>query len=570
MTRRRMPRPLQFVVLALAALVLSACAGLPTSGPVFAGLKPGAVAPPDFSFIPLKPQDGATPEQIVQGFIDAGTGPDGNWGVAQLYLAPSFRSQWKPNEGTTIDDRSHRTYTKSADDKVTLTITQRATVDATGAYRASDGGRSTLAPFSLAKVDGQWRITKAPNGIVIGADQFSSVYDQYAVMYFDPTWHYLVPDVRWYPSYNAATRIAQNLIDGKPTPWLADSVTSAFPDSISLNVPSVPLSASGVARVELSGPVYSLEPQTLDRMQTQLRASLAGAGVSDVSMTYGGAQVSAGTVATTATRIDSRALVDTEKGFGFLSPGDQVETVAHVSDALKAVQPVGIELSADYAAAAVRTASGAVARVTTEVAALDQRAGLIDPAIDAAGMIWSVPAADPSALEAFGADGKRHAVNSGAWSNASSIRAMAVSRDGTRIAALLDVGGQDVVQVAGIVRGAGGVPERLGDAVQLSALPGRGIDLTWVDDSTVAAVARSGGADDATAVIRQIVGGPSTVTAAPADITTIAGTVGTTVRLRGADRTLYAQRGSNWEQAGTGIRVLATVQGMPPQAQTSG
>jgi hypothetical protein len=562
-----MPRPLQVAVMIMAALMLSACAGLPTSGPVFAGLKPGAVAPPDFSFIPLKPQDGATPEQIVQGFVDAATGPDGNWAVAQLYLAPSFRGKWNPLEGTTIDARSDRAYSTSGDDTVTLTITQRATVDATGAYRPSGGGRSTLPPFALAKVDGQWRITQAPNGIIVGADQFTGVFHQYAVMYFDPGWHYLVPDVRWFPSYNAATRIAQSLIDGKPTPWMAESVKSAFPESVSLNVPSVPLTAGGVARVELSGPVLALDQPTLDRMQTQLQRSLASAGVTDVSMTGAtGAELSASDVATASTRIDARALVETDKDFGFLSPGNRIEAIPGLTQAMRTVRPEAIELAGDYASAAVRTQSHVVARISDQVTPLDDRAGLIDPAVDADGFIWSVPGQTPAALLAFGADGKKHAVNGSAWANATRLRAISISRDGTRIAAIAEVGGQDVVQVAGIVRDQNGVPQRLGDVVQVGALSGPGIDLTWIDDSTLAIAARTG--SDAE-VMRQTVGGPAASSiAAPGDITSISGTTGTTVRLRGADGALYAQRGSNWERAGSGVRVLATVQGMPPQAQT--
>ena len=66
MTRRRV---ILAALLAAAALALSACAGLPTSGPVAPGLPAGADAgSPDFSFRPDSPQPGATPEQIVTGF----------------------------------------------------------------------------------------------------------------------------------------------------------------------------------------------------------------------------------------------------------------------------------------------------------------------------------------------------------------------------------------------------------------------------------------------------------------------------------------------------------------------
>jgi len=557
MTARR--RAVLALVTGVLALALSACAGLPTSGPVFAGLPPGTAAPPDFSFVAQKPQPGATPEQIVQGFIGAGIGPENNWAVAKLYLAPSFRDTWAPDDTTTIDDRSSRAYVKTADDQVQLTITQRATVDKTGAYKTSEGGRTPLG-FRLAKIDGEWRITRAPDGIVIGADQFTSVYRQYPLMFFDPEWRYLVPDVRWFPSSNAATHIVTALVNTGPSPWLAGSVVSAFPDAVKA-LPSVPSSA-GVAQVALTGPVLSLEPQILGRMQTQLQRSLSSAGVADVAMTSGGAPVDAQGVSVSSTRIDGRALVRTKKGFGFLVAADSVEPIDGISTALGRLDPVAIELAADYSAAAVRTASGVVVRVPAkgDILTLDQREGLIDPVIDARGEIWSVPGDEPGGLVVFTPDGKRRNVTP-AWSNASRVTAMAISRDGTRMAAILTVGGQPQVVVFGIVRSADGAAQ-LGEPLAVSKLPGGGIDLTWLGDTTLGVLARVG---TGIVEIEQVVGGPGISMSAPDGVTAIAGATNATVRLRGGDGTLYSQRGSNWEQAGSGILVLARAQGMPAE-----
>lgn len=543
-----------------AALGLSGCAGLPTSGPVFAGMPPGAVAPPDFSFVPLKPQDGASPEQIVQGFIDAGIGPEGNWAVAQMYLAPSFREKWKPGAGTTIDDRTSRVFDVVGDHKVTLSVTQEATVDGTGAYRPSDGGQSTLT-FTLARVNGQWRITHAPDGIVLGADQFTGVYHEYPLMYFDPEWRYLVPDVRWFPSNNAATRIAKTLVDDKPSPWLAGSVASAFPEDITLDPPSVPMSG-GTAQVGLTGPVLSQQSQTLGRMQTQLLQSLGSAGVSGVTMSYAGTSLNVQPVSVASTRIDPRALVRTKAGVGFQSSVDTVDAVPGISAQLAHIDTASIDLSADNRTAAVRTAGGSVLRVPAQggVQTLDSRQDLINPVIDTFGYVWSAPSDDPKALTAYAPGGKPVALDVGGLAGASQITAMAMSRDGTRLAAVLTVGGRSVVDVFGVVRAADGAPTGLGDPMQLARLPGTGIDLAWLDDATLGVLAHSG---DTTVEIQQIVGGPGTVTTAPNGVTAISGTTGTLVRLLGADGTLYSQRGANWEQAGTGVQVLGTVQGTP-------
>ncbi len=82
---------------ALLSTALVACAGLPTSGPVNPGVRivddDGSA---DFAFIPKGPVQDATPQQIVEGFIAAGTGPSNNWETAQQFLAPSFKGTWKP------------------------------------------------------------------------------------------------------------------------------------------------------------------------------------------------------------------------------------------------------------------------------------------------------------------------------------------------------------------------------------------------------------------------------------------------------------------------------------------
>jgi len=307
--------------------------------------------------------------------------------------------------------------------------------------------------------------------------------------------------------------------------------------------------------------VLSAAQLTLDRMQTQLLASLATAGVTDVTMTYDGGPLSAQAVTTASTRIPSQPVVKTTKAFGLLSTSGSVEPLSGISEAVQRLNPSDIQLSADQKTAAVRLMSGEVERVPSQgdPVVLDRRAGLVGPTVDPQGYVWSVPGADPSALVAYGPNRTTVPIAS-AWAEASRITAMALSRDGTRLAAIVTVGGQSVIEVAGVVRSSEGVPQSLGEPLLIAELPGAGVDLTWLDDSTIGALAH--GADGMVA-LQQIVSGPSSSTATPDDATTIAGSVATAVRVRTADGTLYAQRGSNWEQAGTGIQVLATAQGMP-------
>ena len=184
MTRRPFAAAL---LAALLAAVLTACAGLPTAGPVHVGRAIGEEEGlPDFAFVPDGPTLDATPEQIVEGFIAAGSGPRGNWQTAQEFLTEGFRSDWSPQAGVTIYEPGDRSVSSITEDEIVVTVRPAATVDATGAYRAGGDGDIPLR-YRLAQEDGQWRIAEAPDGVVLDTTRFGTVFRSYALHYFDPT-----------------------------------------------------------------------------------------------------------------------------------------------------------------------------------------------------------------------------------------------------------------------------------------------------------------------------------------------------------------------------------------------
>jgi len=136
-----------------AALLLTACAGLPVSGPVNPGRAVAEdVGSPEFLFRPDEPQPGATPEQIVDGFIRAGSGPgpSANWDVARMFLAPSIRETWNPDASVTIDLPDDRRPSSSSEGVVQMSLVAVATVDQNGAYQPAESGVPPLS-FTLAQ-----------------------------------------------------------------------------------------------------------------------------------------------------------------------------------------------------------------------------------------------------------------------------------------------------------------------------------------------------------------------------------------------------------------------------------
>lgn len=557
--RRRVPA---VAVLAVVLAVLTACAGLPSAGPVQQGLPADHVGESsDISFIPERPQPGATPQEIVDGFLRAGSGTADNWQRAREFLTES--ADWQPNTGVTVDLLGSREVVAVDDDSVSVRLVAVATVDDKGTYEPADLAETTLT-FDLAQQsDGEWRITEAPDGVVIDRTLFGNVYDSYPLMYFTQSWDYLVPDVRWFPRTNAATRIADALVNKPPTEWLAGSVFSAFPEGVSAS-PAVPVSAGKIASVTLNGPVFSADQEALDRMYTQLLESLKPAQVTGVEMLVDSGIVPAESTPTLRTSVTGPPLVLTEETFGFLA-GDDLTPIPGLSPAVREASPVAVQVGRDRAVAAVRQSDGTVVRVIDDPdvapAVVDTRPGLVDPTIDTYGAVWSAPTGAPQDVVALLADDGGFVEVADAWPGANQLVGMSVSRDGARIAALVVSGGRLAVWVAGVLRDVDGVPLSLGAPVSLGTLSGTGVGVAWLDDVTVGVVTRDA---DEGATIEQLVGGPAVVTSAPADVASIAGGNSlASVRLRGADGTIYIKRGANWQQTADGVLVLATQQGMP-------
>ena len=203
---------------------------------------------------------------------------------------------------------------------------------------------------------------------------------------------------------------------------------------------------------------------------------------------------------------------------------------------------------------AVRQSQEAALRV-------DARTGLIAPSLDRYGFLWTVPEAQPGALLAVRADGSQSSITT-SWPDASSIQSVHVSRDGTRVLALVTSAGEPRLLVAGVTRGADNTPVSLGDPLAYAVGGGAGRSATWVDDVTVASLVES--SDGRGEVVTQVVGGESDALAPLDDAVQIVG--GNTVkqlRALASDGGIWVLRTSVWQRTSTGVLFLATQLGSP-------
>ncbi|HJB63334.1 MAG TPA: GerMN domain-containing protein [Candidatus Microbacterium pullistercoris] len=575
----RRTRRIGAAVVAALALCLAACSGLPTEGSFQPGLSTEErSSEARWQFSPDGPATGAEPAAIVLGFLDAGESPLDDWKVAREFLAPAAQATWDPNERITVDsvnDRAVGDFEAETDGDggtVTARITPTATVDETGAYRlASDNVRSL--DFELEQVDGEWRISSAPDGVVVQSGSFTSIFAPQA-LYFSSFDDRLVPDVRWFAdSPTRVERIVTQLVETGPSPWLENAVFTAFEG---IDVEQVTVGETS-ATVELSRAAAEASPEQRARMQTQLSRTL---NIVDVRMTVDGSRITAPDDRIVSTEPDPRAmaLAETDDGvaFGYFTNGE-ITPIPGLSDVIvEQFAPDGaaddpatsIVVSPDLMTAIVQTESGRMWWVDGEDGSYDvfnYEEEWTAPSLDAFGYVWSAHLDETGLFQTW--DDERDPRELNGLSQLTEVSAIQVSRDGARIAVTGRADNQPVLVVAGVRRDGDARPVGLSAPQDVYPLPGDAQAVAWVSDTTVAAMVIS---DGRTVIREQQVGARGarlTPSFVAEDITY--GNPESSERLLADDGSLYIRNTTSWQQAGGGVLVLATQTGAPPMTDTA-
>ena len=543
---------------ALIALALTGCASIPSAGPVQAGDPVPADNAPDVDILVPGPVAGQSQPEILDGFIDAALSPRNNYQVAREYLTDSFADEWAADAGATIDVLADRDLVLVDETMMRVNATPAASLGTNGQYEEPDSQTPIPLEYRFEQVDGEWRISSAPPDILIDEVGFTQVFDDYTVFFFDPTFRYLVPDVRWYAMRETAqTSMVQAMLAGAAT-WLAPGVVSAFPDGVRLEPAAVPVSG-GVAGVSLTGAAFD-DLATVQRMQEQLDASLIGVrGIRSVDLSVNGVEPDVPSDVEPPirnARVDPRSVVFDGEVFGHLATtGESIEPVPGISEQVASLAPTGAALGAD--AAAVRNATGVwIVNAGDDAVPLDPRDGLIAPAIDGQGVVWSVPANAPDQLAWYAPDGSSGQV-AVPWSG-SGIAAIEVSRDSTRMVVLLADGVRTHFVAASIQRDEDGRPALLGPVpLRLDDVSGTPLDVAWLDSRTVASLTAL--PDGTTRIITQELGGFASQRDGPAGAVQIDGG-NDDLRALTSTGELNIRSGVGWQVRATGIRFLAAQQ----------
>ncbi len=261
--RRRLTRAAASVATAAAVACLTACVQIPDHGAVVE-VKEGPPAPPEEvpDFNPRPPQPGASPSAIVGGFLEAMEATPVQTNKALLFLTKEGQAVWSPQRAV-VAYVGHAP--PSGHDTVTVRLHGADRVGAGGQWLGRLAPEAEKVTFPMRKEDGQWRIARAPNALIVTRTYYEQAYQDASLYFFDPSGRILVPEVVHVPQgQQLATSLVRDLLLG-PRRTQAGVERSFIPPGLTVGL-SVVVSARGVASITLRGP----DPAPLTRKATRL------------------------------------------------------------------------------------------------------------------------------------------------------------------------------------------------------------------------------------------------------------------------------------------------------------
>ncbi|MFI5427594.1 LpqB family beta-propeller domain-containing protein [Aeromicrobium sp. UC242_57] len=264
----------------LVVVAVSACAGIPSSGPVTKVADDTGLGESTVRYSPAGPIENGTPEQIVRGFLDAMLAYPTATRTAAAFLTPKSADGWNPASGMRIyskpkvdgrvpsskglEDPQAR---GSAGVDVRLSYVLDAELDGQGHY--THRGDGAAVTFTLQRAEGQWRIVDPPDGLMVNAKFFSDYLRPFNLYFFDRPGRRLVPDpVHIVVGDQLATSLITSLVRGQPKSLEAASRTYVPP--LDVLRPAVTISRDGVAEVEFTSDLSDMAENARDRMSAQI------------------------------------------------------------------------------------------------------------------------------------------------------------------------------------------------------------------------------------------------------------------------------------------------------------
>jgi Lipoprotein LpqB beta-propeller domain/Sporulation and spore germination len=368
------------------ALVISGCVSVPNAGPVLSypvNQETGSQSGQNMQFIATPPGNGWNPQQIVNGFLIAAAAFGNQAAVAREYLTPAESKQWKPSwnayvyqtrpsvaapqyqvapappsakggkagkggKGGRSAKHGPTAATVEVNGKIQATLSNHDGTYAVPSGPGSDG--ASPGPFQLVNTGGQWRISSAPDELLLTPAQFADDYELRNLYFFDPNYHSLVPDPVYVPLQASASTLTSDLVSylqKQPGDWLNGGATqTAFPPPSHLKVKAS--LAGNLATVDVTGTITQAQQR---QVASQLLWTLVGSGqsgsqVDAVELIVNGTPFgSAVNPVQTVTQATFKPATDAGSTFYYLNSAGELYSQAGVTGKPVAIAKVGTKLS---------------------------------------------------------------------------------------------------------------------------------------------------------------------------------------------------------------------------------
>ncbi len=448
-------------LLLMVGACLSACVQVPDNGPVVQSQEPVEAPAIDNPYNnPPPPEPGASAAGIVSGFLDAMTATPLQTRVAVKYLTNAAASAWKPQNGGVVSYAGLVPPHGESVVKVRLRGAER--VDAGGEWLGPVGPAASRLTFPMRKENGEWRIAAAPNALLVPQTFYQQTFQDAALYYFDPTGRILVPEVVHMPQGQQLITALVNALLLGPQPSLSGVVRTFVPAGLTV----APLIVSkGSVNVVLNGAV----PDPLSRKTTRLMLSQFAwtlrqdPTVQTFSLSIGGRPVTDAAGASTfrvdnldADRYDpaypkaSAQLYALRRGLLVSGQASRLTAVSGpFGTSVQGIGPFAVSLGDDQVAATTRSSlllgpvrsGAALTRVLTGT-------GLLPPAWDFSDRLWEVQSRARGGAVVLSVNGDRSRTVRVPGVSGEDVRTFLVSRDGSRLIAVLRGAQRDRIVVS--------------------------------------------------------------------------------------------------------------------------
>ncbi len=549
------------VILSIFAVALtSACAQLPTSGEIKTGPNIESGLETDYLYYsPSGPTEQATQEEILLGYLNAGTGPQNDYEVARSFLTQDFAPNWNPNQEVLVQD-GKPTITLTDSNLATVIVPISAKINERGEYESLPSGTTRVIYVSFETENGQWRISDAPNLTMVIRPVFDVVFKAYAIYFFDSQDKQLVPDVRWFPSRASTSTRLVNALLGGPSEWLDPAVRSAIPAGTKLTLSSVTV-ANGVASVDLSSRALKASANDKQKMQAQIRETLLQlSNVYKVDVTIERSAIEQNSWAYPSSQVQFASPVSlVSEGLVHLDVANS-GVISGSKSLIEQVSANDFAMNIDEKIVALSSPSGIylgqLGQLVGTATLLAPGTGYLPPVVDAQGYTWVVPKSGKRPIMVFDQLARRVNFVTG-WLSQLDRLSFSISSEGSRVVVVTGSRVNSRVYVAAIVRDNLGLPSFIASPIRPLAAP-TVFAATWLDSTRIGTLESQ--ASQYVQPLITMVGGDTSRLPSYTNGSSIIGSGSvTSVFMLDSFGSLYQYRGSSW----TKVRDQITAFGFP-------